>query len=96
MRPVPMPELEDRPVARELDEEVDDGIHDRRHRLVGVALVVVLGHGRAEAVDRHQRASTRTALTLYSGVPMSGSPTSCVSQLTFACAKWSDIQTRPG
>ena len=40
--------------------------------------------------------STRTALVLYSGVPMRGSPTSCVSQLTFASAKWSAIQTRPG
>ena len=40
--------------------------------------------------------STRTALTLYSGVPMSGSPTSCVSQFTFCSAKWSAIQTSPG
>ena len=40
--------------------------------------------------------STRTAETLYSGVPISGSPTSCVSQFTFACAKWRAIQTRPG
>ena len=40
--------------------------------------------------------SIRTAQTLYSGVPISGSPTSCVSQLTFACAKWSAIQTSPG
>ena len=41
-------------------------------------------------------ASTRTADTLYSGVPISGSPTSWRSQFTFACAKWSAIQTRPG
>ena len=40
--------------------------------------------------------SSRTAETLYSGVPISESPTSCVSQFTFASAKWSAIQTRPG
>ena len=40
--------------------------------------------------------STLTALILYSGVPMSGSPTSCVSQFTFAPSKWSAIQTSPG
>ena len=40
--------------------------------------------------------STRTALTLNSGVPISESPTSCVSQFTFCSAKWSAIQTRPG
>ncbi len=47
---------------------------------------------------RHQAAtgSTRTAEILYSGVPISGSPTSCVSQFTFAPSKWSAIQTRPG
>ena len=44
----------------------------------------------------HHERSTRTALTLYSGVPISGSPTSCVSQFTFCSAKWSDIQTSPG
>ena len=43
-----------------------------------------------------QSASTRTADTLYSGVPISGSPTSWRSQFTFASAKWSAIQTRPG
>ena len=55
---------------------------------------------RADVKQVRQRAaatgSTRTADTLYSGVPISGSPTSCVSQFTFACAKWSAIQTRPG
>ena len=40
--------------------------------------------------------SSRTADTLYSGVPISESPTSCVSQFTFASAKWSAIQTSPG
>ena len=48
------------------------------------------------ATRAQQRASTRTAETLNSGVPMSGSPTSCVSQFTFCSAKWSAIQTRPG
>ena len=42
------------------------------------------------------RRSSRTAETLYSGVPISESPTSCVSQFTFASAKWSAIQTSPG
>ncbi len=40
--------------------------------------------------------STLTAHTLYSGVPISGSPTSWVSQFTLACAKCNAIQTRPG
>ena len=40
--------------------------------------------------------STRTAEILYSGVPISGSPTSCVSQFTLAPSKWSAIQTSPG
>src|SRR5262249_20879661 len=45
---------------------------------------------------RHAARSTRTALTLYSGVPMRESPTSWVSQLTFCSAKCSAIHTRPG
>ena len=52
-----------------------------------------LGEGGRE---RGQTRSSRTAETLYSGVPISGSPTSCVSQLTRASAKCSAIQTRPG
>ena len=52
-----------------------------------------LGDGGCE---RGQTRSSRTAETLYSGVPISGSPTSCVSQLTRASAKCSAIQTRPG
>ncbi len=89
-------ELERVPVAGEIGEEVDDGADDGGIRLVRVPLVEALRHSRPEVVYRAQRASTRTALTLYSGVPMSGSPTSCVSQFTFCSAKWSAIQTRPG
>ena len=40
--------------------------------------------------------SMRTADTLYSGVPIRESPTSCVSQFTFAWAKWRAIHTSPG
>ena len=89
-------ELERAPLACENGEEVDDGADDGRIGLVCVPLVEALRHLGSEVVDGAQRASTRTALTLYSGVPMSGSPTSCVSQFTFWSAKWSAIQTRPG
>ena len=77
IRPVPIAELERRAVARELGEEVDDRVDDGRveHRRV----VVVAGGDRlAEVVLGHpaRSRSTRTAETLYSGVPISGSPTS--------------------
>src|SRR5688500_1936386 len=56
-----------------------------------------LGRERVRCDGAHRVAdSTRTALTLNSGVPISGSPTSCVSQFTFCSAKCSAIQTRPG
>jgi hypothetical protein len=51
---------------------------------------------RAAGFSAEPIGSTRTAEVLYSGVPIRESPTSCVSQFTFACAKWSAIQTRPG
>ena len=96
----PDAEFERVPAASEIGQERDDGIDDVGIRLVPVPLVEALRHAWPEMVFRHgappYSASTRTALTLYSGVPMSGSPTSCVSQFTFCSAKWSAIQTRPG
>ena len=96
----PDAEFERVPAASEIGQERDDGIDDVGIRLVRVPLVEALGHTWPEMVFRHgaalYSASTRTALTLYSGVPMSGSPTSCVSQFTFCSAKCSAIQTRPG
>ena len=81
----PDAELERPPVSGELRQELDHRVDDGRIRLVPVALVEAVRHARPEVILGHARylRSTRTALTLYSGVPISGSPTSCVSQLTF-------------
>lgn len=51
---------------------------------------------RAAARTLARTGSIRTAETLYSGVPISESPTSWVSQFTLASAKWRAIQTSPG
>jgi hypothetical protein len=59
-------------------------------------IVCELAAQRAAGFSAEPIGSTRTAEVLYSGVPIRESPTSCVSQFTFACAKWSAIQTRPG
>ena len=87
IRPVPMPSSSALAVPGEIGEEVDDWLDDGRIRLVRVPLVEALRHRAVRSGLRARRSrylrSTRTALTLYSGVPISGSPTSCVSQFTF-------------
>ena len=87
--------------AEEVRDPVDDVVPEAaellRVELDGCLPVGPSSPGqRAAGLTAPPIGSTLTALVLYSGVPMSGSPTSCVSQFTFASAKWSAIQTSPG
>jgi hypothetical protein len=66
MRPVPMPSSRGA-VARQLGEEVDCRIDDRRLEHVGGRLVVPLRHPLAEVVLGHER-------TLPAAVPQGVSP----------------------
>ena len=66
--------------ASEIGEEVDDGIDDVPFRLIPVpprrsAPPHLARNGLPATARRAYSASTRTAHTLYSGVPISGSPT---------------------
>ena len=87
--------------AQEVRDVVDEAVPEAAELLSVqldrcVAVAAVHDAQRAAGLTAPPIRSTLTADVLYSGVPMSGSPTSCVSQFTFASAKWRAIQTRPG